>query len=103
MTRPTDNCSADREALFRHNERSVVLQGLRNLPIRNDWPPRRLRIGLAHSAAPELRQQYGRRASRRFPCPTIISPSVRLTDLTLSCERLHARSGRAARQLPQRR
>ena len=28
---------------------------------------------------------------------------VRLTDLTLSCERLHARSGRAARQLPPRR
>jgi hypothetical protein len=28
---------------------------------------------------------------------------VGLTDLTLSCERLQARSGRAARQLPQRR
>jgi hypothetical protein len=48
--------------------------------------------------------EHNRRASHgRAEAALSRRTNVHPTDLTLSCERLHARSGRAARQLPRRR
>ena len=62
-----------------------------------------LRLALANTLGSCRAHSLGHPSSRLILCGLWLSMhSVRLTDLTLSCERFHARSGRAARQLPRR-